>query len=52
MPVRLSADVVLLTYRIVADPDDTGSLRSSVWVRELAPEWRLRFHQGTRTATV
>lgn len=47
-PVRLAEDVVLLTYRVRGDP---GSLRSSVWVRDRAAGWRLRFHQGTRTPT-
>lgn len=44
-PVRLAEDVVLLTYRVSGEP---GSLRSSVWVRDGAASWRLRFHQGTR----
>lgn len=44
-PVPLAPDVVLLTYRI-AGP--AGSLRSSVWTRDSAGGWRLRFHQGTR----
>ncbi len=38
----LSDDVVLLTYRS-AD----GTLRSSVWVRDPAAGWVVRFHQGT-----
>ena len=45
-PVPLAQDVVLLTYRITGA---AGSLRSSVWVREPVG-WRLRFHQGTRSA--
>jgi ribonuclease HI len=45
VPVALSRDVVLLTYRILGP---SGSLRSSVWVRD-AGQWRLRFHQGTRS---
>ena len=44
VPVALSANVVLLTYRIVGTP---GSLRSSVWVKDLQHSWRIRFHQGT-----
>jgi len=45
IPVSLSADTVLLTYRI----DDPGrpTLRSSVWLRSAEGEWLLRFHQGT-----
>ena len=42
--VRLADDVVLLTYRVGGD---AASLRSSVWVRDGAAGWRLRFHQGT-----
>ncbi|MGY1712758.1 DUF4440 domain-containing protein [Geodermatophilus sp. SYSU D00758] len=44
--VRLAEDVVLLTYRVTGD---RGSLRSSLWVRDGAAGWRLRFHQGTPT---
>lgn len=44
-PVQLADDVVLLTYRVLGD---TGSLRSSVWVRE-SSRWQVRFHQGTRS---
>ena len=47
-PVRLAEDVVLLTYRVSGEP---GSLRSSLWVRDSAAGWRLRFHQGTRMPT-
>ena len=43
-PTRLSADVVLVTYRISGD---SSSLRSSVWVNDATTGWRLRFHQGT-----
>ncbi|RFU21231.1 nuclear transport factor 2 family protein [Geodermatophilus marinus] len=42
--VRLAEDVVLLTYRVTGH---RGSLRSSLWVRDGAAGWRLRFHQGT-----
>jgi hypothetical protein len=42
--VRLADHVVLLTYRIRGE---RSSLRSSVWVRDPAAGWRLRFHQGT-----
>lgn len=45
IPVSLSADSILLIYRI--DSKDRRSLRSSVWLRDTAGEWRLRFHQGT-----
>ncbi|SNR90749.1 hypothetical protein SAMN06272737_1384 [Blastococcus mobilis] len=44
-PVRLAEDVVLLTYRVSGE---AGSLRSSLWVRDTAAGWQLRFHQGTR----
>jgi hypothetical protein len=43
--VKLAPDVVLLTYRVLGP---TGSLRSSVWVRDDGAGWRVRFHQGTR----
>lgn len=46
-PVRLSADVILLTYRTVHPQG--SALRSSTWVR-LSGEWRLRFHHGTPSA--
>ena len=48
---RLAPDVVLVTYRIVADdkPRDpaTESLRSSIW-KQINERWQLVFHQGTR----
>ncbi|MET0741190.1 MAG: DUF4440 domain-containing protein [Candidatus Nanopelagicales bacterium] len=44
-PVRLADGVVLLTYTV--DAVDRRSLRSSVWVRDPARGWLLRFHQGT-----
>lgn len=44
-PMSLSADIVLLTYRI--DDPERPSLRSSLWVRTGDGEWLLRFHQGT-----
>jgi hypothetical protein len=44
-PVSLSADIMLLTYRI--DDPARPSLRSSVWLRNARGEWLLRFHQGT-----
>jgi hypothetical protein len=47
-PTRLAEDVVLLTYRVTGEG---GSLRSSVWVRDGASGWRLRFHQGTPVAS-
>jgi ribonuclease HI len=47
-PARLAEDVVLLTYRVSGE---AGSLRSSLWVRDRASGWRLRFHQGTRMPT-
>jgi hypothetical protein len=49
----LSEKVVLVTYRTVRNDAKTGerlcSLRSSLWTRQDG-EWRMRFHQGTRTA--
>jgi ribonuclease HI len=47
VPVRLSGDVVLLTYE--AHRGAHVTLRSSVWVRTDG-EWRMRFHQGTPAA--
>ena len=47
-PARLAEDVVLLTYRVSGE---AGSLRSSLWVRDSASGWQLRFHQGTRIPT-
>ena len=44
-PMSLSADIVLLTYRI--DDPERPSLRCSVWVRADDGDWLLRFHQGT-----
>jgi ribonuclease HI len=44
--VRLSADVVLVTYRV---DGPRASLRSSVWVEVPGAGWQLRFHQGTPT---
>jgi ribonuclease HI len=44
---RLGADAVLLTYR--SDTSGRRALRSSVWVRDPAAGWLLRFHQGTPT---
>jgi hypothetical protein len=48
----LSDNVALVTYRTVRNDARTGerlaSLRSSIWTRQDG-EWRMRFHQGTRT---
>jgi ribonuclease HI len=44
-PISLSADAVLLTYRI--EDSERPSLRSSVWLRNDDGDWLLRFHQGT-----
>jgi ribonuclease HI len=46
-PVRLTADVVLLTYRFAGAAG--SSLRSSLWLRDDHVGWHLRFHQGTPT---
>jgi len=41
---RLAPDVVLLTYRIV----ETRTIRSSIW-KSIMGQWRMVFHQGTRS---
>jgi hypothetical protein len=49
----LADDVALITYRAWRTDARTGtqssSLRSSIWTKK-PEEWRLRFHQGTRTS--
>lgn len=49
----LSEDVALVTYRTVRTDPKTGevvaNLRSSIWIKD-GGAWRMRFHQGTRTA--
>ncbi len=49
----LSEDVALVTYRTVRTDATSGealaSLRSSIW-KHVGGEWRMRFHQGTRTS--
>ena len=49
----LTDNVALVTYRTVRADAKSGeqlvSLRSSVWTRQDG-EWRMRFHQGTRTS--
>ena len=47
----LDDNVALVTYiavRANPGPENTSSLRSSIWTNK-SGEWRLRFHQGTRT---
>lgn len=48
----LSDKVALVTYRTVRHDAKTGerlaSLRSSIWTLQDG-DWRMRFHQGTRT---
>lgn len=50
----LTDDVTLVTYRTVRTDSETGevliSLRSSIWMND-SGTWRMRFHQGTRTAS-
>lgn len=50
----LAEDVALVTYRTVRTDPKTGerlaSLRSSIWVFQDS-DWRMRFHQGTRTTS-
>jgi glyoxylase I family protein len=47
---RISPEVVLATYRVVAEPEPPeptrSSLRSSLWVHR-AGRWQIVFHQGT-----
>jgi hypothetical protein len=49
----LALGVVLATYRAVRLDSGAGrsreTLRSSIWTKESAG-WKMRFHQGTRTA--
>jgi hypothetical protein len=49
----LADNVALVTYRTVRIDPNSGevlaSLRSSIWTNE-SGAWRMRFHQGTRTA--
>jgi len=49
----LSEHVALVTYRTVRTDSKSGerlaSLRSSIWTHRDS-EWRMRFHQGTRTS--
>lgn len=48
----LAPGVALVTYRTLRTDDKSGerlsSLRSSVWTH-VSGEWKMRFHQGTRT---
>ena len=48
----LGEDVALVTYRAVrsngAAGERTVTLRSSIWVR-MSGNWKMRFHQGTRS---
>ncbi|HEY2860457.1 MAG TPA: DUF4440 domain-containing protein [Terracidiphilus sp.] len=50
----LSDQVALVTYRTVREDSKTrerlASLRNSIWVFQDG-DWRMRFHQGTRTTT-
>jgi len=46
LPIALADNVILLTYRIEGT---AGSLRSSIWVKDSGSDWRIRFHQGTRS---
>jgi hypothetical protein len=50
----LSDHVALVTYRTIRTDAKTGerlvSLRSSIWTFQDG-DWRMRFHQGTRTTT-
>ena len=48
----LTPELALVTYRTARFDEKTGerlaSLRSSIWSR-VAGDWKMRFHQGTRT---
>lgn len=48
----LAPELALATYRTVRTEEEDGerliSLRSSIWTRATG-EWKMRFHQGTRT---
>ncbi len=48
----LAPELALVTYRTARFDEETGeklaSLRSSIWTCATG-EWRMRFHQGTRT---
>lgn len=48
----LAPGVALVTYRTLRTDDKSGerlsSLRSSIWTH-VSGEWKMRFHQGTRT---
>jgi hypothetical protein len=50
---RITADVALITYRTTRIDSNSATrsetLRSSLWIKE-AGNWRVRFHQGTRTS--
>src|SRR5690348_1225018 len=50
--VRLSEDTYLVTYRLtigeLTSPSLLQTLRSSIW-KCVGSEWKLFFHQGTRT---
>jgi hypothetical protein len=50
---QISPGVMLATYCTVRTSSLTGdrtvALRSSIWTNE-SGEWRMRFHQGTKTA--
>jgi hypothetical protein len=45
---RLSADVVLATYRTFRHNDRKHALRSSIW-KVIDGQWKMVFHQGTPT---
>ena len=49
----LATDIALVTYRVEIATDDErprSSLRSSIWVRHEGA-WKVRFHQGTASAS-
>lgn len=44
----LSEEIVLTTYRIYNEESNQHSLRSSIW-KLVEREWKMFFHQGTKT---
>lgn len=48
---RLSDEVVLATYQIFNEITNGYSLRSSIW-KQFDGEWKMVFHQGTKTKNV
>ncbi|WP_270182172.1 nuclear transport factor 2 family protein [Alkalihalobacillus sp. CinArs1] len=45
--VKLSDDVILITYTLTRKESESRSLRSSIW-KQSRGAWQLFFHQGTK----